>query len=313
MSRLALAAAALLVSGCQALAGVAVGAFYDTADLPEAQIRRDVAYLPDGDPRHRLNLFLPAPGAPVQPTVVFVHGGGWDSGGRDLVAGGRDVYNNIGRYLASEGIPTAVVSYRLASVDGGALVDWRAQARDVAAALAFVGREEASWGSRGVVAMGHSAGTHLALHAALNPAFRDPAGVAGVCGLVPASGAGLDLTAEGVFVGDTYDYFSSRFAPDRVTLAEPPAVPADWQREVSVVPFVTAEAPPMLILLGTGESAGLKLQSRLLDRARVAAGAPGAFVDVPARSHTLVVPTLSRGDRVAGPAVVAFVKGLTCG
>ena len=313
MSRFALAAAALLVSGCQALTGVAVGAFYDTADLPEAQVRRDVAYLPTGDPRHRLNLFLPAPGAPTQPTVVFVHGGGWDTGDRDLRGGGRDVYNTLGRYLAGEGIPTAVVSYRFLGVDGGAAVDWRAQARDVAAAMAFVAREQASWGSRGVVAMGHSAGTHLALHAALNPAFRDPAGVAGVCGLVPASGAGLDLTAEGVFVGDTYDYFSSRFAPDRVTLAEPPAVPADWQREVSVVPFVTAEAPPMLILLGTGESAGLKLQSRLLDRARVAAGAPGAFVDVPARSHTLVVPTLSRGDRVAGPAVVAFVKGLTCG
>ena len=310
MSRFALAAAALLVSGCQALTGVAVGAFYDTADLPETQVRRDVAYLPTGDPRHRLNLFLPAPGAPTQPTVVFVHGGGWDTGDRDLTVGGRDVYNNIGRYLAGEGIPAAVVSYRFLGVAGGAAVDWRAQARDVAAAMAFVAREQASWGSRGVVAMGHSAGTHLALHAALNPAFRDPA--TGVCGLVPASGAGLNLTAEGVFVGDTYDYFSSRFAPDRVTRPEPPAVPADWQREVSVVPFVTAASPPMLILLGTGESAGLQLQSRLLEAARVAAGARGSLVSVPARSHTLVVPTLSRGDRVAGPAVVSFVKGLAC-
>lgn len=312
MPRLAILALTLTLTGCQALAGVALGAFYDTADLPEAQVRRDVAYLPDGDPKHRLNLFLPAPGSPAQPTVVFVHGGGWDTGDRDLSVGGRDVYNNIGRYLAGEGIPTAVVSYRLASESGGAAVDWRAEARDVADAMAFVAREQASWGSRGVVAMGHSAGTHLALHAALNPAFRDPAGVAGVCGLVPASGAGLNLTADGVFVGDTYDYFSSRFAPDRVTRAEPPAVPADWQREVSVVPFVTAASPPMLILLGTGESAGLKRQSRLLEEARVAAGVPGSLVSVPARSHTLVVPTLSRGDRVAGPAVVQFVKGLAC-
>ena len=38
----------------------------------------------------------------------------------------------------------------------------------------------------------------------------------------------------------------------------------------------------------------------------------GAFVSVPARGHALVVPTLSRDDRVAGPAVVAFVRGLAC-
>ena len=313
LARLSLAMSAFLLSGCQALAGVAVGAFYDTADLPEAQVRRDVAYRPGGDPKHRLNLFLPAPGAPgaeAPPTVVFVHGGNWDSGDRDLAVGGRDVYNNVGRYLASNGIPTAVVSYPFASVPGGAAVDWRAEARSVAAALAFVGREQAGWGSRGVVGMGHSAGTHLVLHAALNPALAGPAG--GVCGLVAASGAGLNLTADSVFVGDTYDFFSSRFAPDRVTRTEPPAVPADWQREVSVVPFVTAQTPPMLVLLGTGESAGLQRQSRLLDAARVAAGVPGAFVSVPARSHALVVPTLSRDDRVAGPAVVAFVNGLTC-
>ena len=314
LARLSLAMSAFLLSGCQALAGAAVGAFYDTADLPEAQVRRDVAYLPDGDPKHRLNLFLPAPGAPgaeAPPTVVFVHGGNWDSGDRDLAVGGRDVYNNVGRYLASNGIPTAVVSYPFASVPGGAAVDWRAEARSVAAALAFVGREQAGWGSRGVVGMGHSAGTHLVLHAALNPALAGPAG--GVCGLVAASGAGLNLTADSVFVGDTYDFFSSRFAPDRVTRTEPPAVPAEWQREVSVVPFLTPETPPMLILLGTGESPGLQRQSRLLEEARQARGIAGQFVSVPARNHALVVPTLSRDDRVAGPAVVAFVNGLACG
>lgn len=304
---------ALTLGGCRLLAGPVVGIFYDTADLPEAQIRRDVAYLPDGDPKHRLNLFLPAPGAPPQPTVVFVHGGNWDSGDRDLTVGGRDIYNNIGRYLAGQGIPTAVVSYPFPSVPGGARIDWRAEARDVASAMAFVAREQGAWGSRGIVGMGHSAGTHLMLEAALNPAFAEALGGASVCGLAAASGAALDLTAEGAFVGDTYDFFSSRFAPDRVTRDVPPAVPAEWQSDVSVVPYLTPESPPLLVLLGTGESAGLQRQSRLLEAARVAAGVPGGFVSVPARSHALVVPTLSRGDKVAGPAVVAFVKGLRCG
>ena len=317
--RLALLALGLTLSGCRTVVGVGLGLFYDTADLPEAQVRRDVPYLPEpapaqagGDPKHRLNLFLPAPGSRAQPTVVFVHGGNWDSGDRDFRVGRRDLYNNIGRYLAGHGIPTAVVSYRFASVPGGAAVDWRAQAADVAAAMAFVEREQDTWGSRGVVGMGHSAGSHLVLQAALNPAIRDAAGLSPVCGLVPASGAALDLTAEGAFVGDTYDFFSARFAPDRVVREAPPATPAEWQRDVSVVPFVRAGAPPMLVLLGTGESAGLQRQSRLLDEARQTAGVPGALVSVPARSHALVIPTLSRDDRVAGPAVVEFVKGLTC-
>ena len=78
------------------------------------------------------------------------------------------------------------------------------------------------------------------------------------------------------------------------------------------MPYIDAATPPMLILLGTGESAGLQRQSRLLDEARTSAGIGGAFVSVPARSHALVIPTLSRDDKVAGPAVVDFVRGLSC-
>jgi hypothetical protein len=69
----------------------------------------------------------------------------------------------------------------------------------------------------------------------------------------------------------------------------------------------------MLVVIGTGESRGLQLQATLIEAAREAAGVGGGLVRVPARSHALVVPTLSRDDRVAGPAVVAFVRGLDCG
>jgi acetyl esterase/lipase len=311
--RLALLASALVLSGCQTAAGIGLGLFYDTADLPEAQVRRDLPYLADGDPKHRLNLFLPAPGTAPSPTVVFVHGGNWDSGDRDLALGRRDVYNNVGRFLAGQGIPTAVVSYRFASVPGGAAVDWRAQAADVAAAAAYVEREQAAWGSRGVVLMGHSAGSHLALHAALDPEIRRAAGLSPVCGLVPTSVAGFDIAAPEAFVGDTYDFFSARFAPDRVVRETPPATPEPWQLDVSAARLVRPGGPPMLIVIGTGESHGLQRQATLIEAARVAAGVEGALVRVPARSHALVVPTLSRDDRVAGPAVVEFVRGLDCG
>ena len=45
---------------------------------PEVEVHRDVAYGPD--PRHRLDVFVPAAGADRAPVLVFVHGGGFVMG-----------------------------------------------------------------------------------------------------------------------------------------------------------------------------------------------------------------------------------------
>lgn len=314
---LAAVLAAVALPGCGFVTSLAVDLVYRDAALPAALVEADVPYLADGDPKHRLNLFRADPdsvGEHPAPTVVFLHGGGWDSGDRGLRVGGEDVYNNIGRFLAARGIPAATVSYRLMpGPQGGPPVTWREQVADAAAAVAFVQRDAVARGAPGAVVMGHSAGAYLATFVALDADVQRAAGVLPLCGAISVSGAALDLRDRATFdLEGNFDYYSARFAPDRTARDEPPATPAPWQTEASPVAHVSPGAPPFLILYAGGETRALQRQSALLDAALTAAGVPSRVVVVPGKSHTRIVPTLSRDDQTAGPAVLAFVRGLDC-
>lgn len=305
--------AALSLGGCGLAKSAALGVFYDRAELPAENVRRDLAYLPDGGPKHRLNLFLPVADsvrARPWPVVVFVHGGGWVEGDRDFTYAGEDLYNNVGRYLAGRGVGAAVVSYRL--LPG---VRWPAQVEDVAAATAWVQENVAAYGGdpRAVVLMGHSAGGQLAARVALDEAARERAGAAPVCGAVVVSGAALDLTDEATWeTGTEFGYYAARFSPSRERLPGPPPEPYDWQTDASPVTYASPGDPPFLIVYADGEDALFRTQAEALARALRPAGVPNETAVMPARTHELGVPNLSRDDRVVGPATLDFVRGLRC-
>lgn len=316
MTRFALLVALVLtlgLGGCGLAKSLGVGIFYDEADLPEENVRRDLAYLPDGLPKHRLNLFLPLADSVRQrpwPVLVFVHGGGWTEGDRDLTYGGADLYNNVGRFFAARGIGTAVISYRLLPD-----VRWPAQVEDVAAALAWVQNHAADWGGDpdAVTLMGHSAGGQLSARVAYDEDARQRAGARPACGVVVVSGAALDLVDPATWeTGTEFDYYSVRFSPSRERLDGPPAEPYAWQREASPVTYVTPEAPPTLIVTARGEGDLFRTQADALERTLGAAGVPTTRTVMPSRTHELGVPDLSRDDRVVGPATVDFVRGLDC-
>src|SRR5439155_18980367 len=89
-------------------------------------IHRDICYREgSADEKHRLDLFLPH--GTNWPILIFIHGGGLTSGDKALRVSGADVYGNIGRFYASQGIGVAVINYRLQPK-----VTWREQAEDVA-------------------------------------------------------------------------------------------------------------------------------------------------------------------------------------
>ena len=90
--------------------------------------------------------------------MVFLHGGGWAWGDRTQSFGGADVYRNIGRFLASQGIGAAVIGCRLVWT-----VDWREQLGDVGRAVAWVQGHIAERGGQAnrLFLLGHSAGAQL--------------------------------------------------------------------------------------------------------------------------------------------------------
>lgn len=133
-------------------------------------IERDKTYGPD--PRHRLDLHLPAePGEP-RPVLLFVHGGGFVGG--DKHTPGMPHYDHIGRWAVDNGLLGVTMTYRLAPAH-----QWPAGADDVAAAVAWVRANIAEHGGdpNRIVLSGHSAGaTHVACYLARN---QRPAGIVG--------------------------------------------------------------------------------------------------------------------------------------
>ena len=296
----------LTSSACGAFYWAGLKLIYRKADLPPAQIVRDIAYREGSgaDPgKHRLDLFLAA--GHDWPTLVFVHGGGWDTGDRALRVGRADLYGNIGRFFASQGVTVAVISYRLVPA-----VDWRAQIDDVADAVAWVHNHIGERGGRpdAIFLMGHSAGAQLAARVALDPAPLGSRGVPSraVCGTIGASGAAYDLAdGETYRLGADVGYYRERFGKGA-------ASDGDWQREASPIRFVRADAPPFLLLYATGEHRGFRRQAERLAEALREAGASSEVVAVPGQSHGRMVVTLSRPDRTSAPAILAFIRSSPC-
>jgi acetyl esterase/lipase len=301
-----MAGALALLPGCQMLLfGVAMPFVYDEVPLPASQVIRDIGYRegPDADPsKHRLDLLLPRASAEPWPVVVFVHGGGWTSGDKDLRVGGADVYRNIGRYLASRGVGTAVVSYRLQPEVG-----WQEQVEDVARAVAWVRAHVAHYGGdpEALFVMGHSAGGQLAVHVALDRWLAQELGAGPVCGMIPVSGAGYDLSDDRTYeLGASRDYYEQRFRNGDAG--------DDWQREASPITRLREGAPPALILYAENDWAALHRQAELLNAALRDVGASSRLLEIPHEDHYSIVLSLTRPDEPAAPAILDFIRNTSC-
>lgn len=117
---------------------------------------RNLAYnsARDADPvRHKLDLYVPK-GAKDYPVMMFVHGGAWKSGNKDL-------YVALGENFARQGIGTAIINYRLTDREG--TVKHPDHVKDVAKAFAWVKENCAKYGGSKakLFVSGHSAGGHL--------------------------------------------------------------------------------------------------------------------------------------------------------
>jgi acetyl esterase/lipase len=108
-----------------------------------------------------VDLFLPSGDGP-HPVAILIHGGCW----RDLPGAGREQLRHLGGELARQGIAVWSVGYRRADETGGG---YPGTFQDVAAAIDLLRSESGRYDldlSRTVV-VGHSAGGHLALWAAV--------------------------------------------------------------------------------------------------------------------------------------------------
>jgi acetyl esterase/lipase len=119
----------------------------------------DVTYATVGGRTLQLDLYLPAIRNSPRPTVVWVHGGGWQSGSRSPAPA-------FVTALVDRGLAVASISYRLTSQAGGFGSEgttFPAQIHDVRGAIRFLRANAATYGldPARFGAWGSSAGGHL--------------------------------------------------------------------------------------------------------------------------------------------------------
>lgn len=198
----------------------------------------DVAYVPATDSaysaeRHLLDVYAPKKaGVRPYPVVVFIHGGNWNSGSKNL-------YSFVGRRLAKQGVVAVVINTRLSPA-----VRVPQMADDCARAVVWARRHIAEYGGdpARIFLMGHSSGGGLAALLATDDARFRRWGEAGnpVRGVILDDAAGLDM----------YDYLKKKNYPlDNQYMVAFGPDPTSW-RQVSARYHLTPQTPPFLLFVG---------------------------------------------------------------
>jgi poly(3-hydroxybutyrate) depolymerase len=145
--------------------------------------------------RHKLDLYVPK-GAKSFPVMMFVHGGAWKHGNKEL-------YGPLGETFAKQGIGTAVINYRL--TDSKGTVKHPDHIQDVAKAFAWVKDNCGKYGGSKdkLFVSGHSAGGHLVALLGTDESYLKAEGCTtrDICGVMAVSGV---YTVSPLLLGDVF-------------------------------------------------------------------------------------------------------------
>lgn len=179
------------------------------------------------DPAQAIDVYTP-PNDGHSPIIVMVHGGGWRIGDKTS----RGVIDNKLKHWLPKGFILVSVNYRMLPQS-----DVDVQARDVAAATAYVQAHAAEWGGDGnkVILMGHSAGAHLVALLSSDPARVTAEGGHAWPGTVVIDSAAYDVPA--VMSRKHPKLYDDAFGKD----------PAYWA-SLSPAQQLKPDAVPMLLL-----------------------------------------------------------------
>ena len=217
--------------------------------------------------RNRIDLFPASePGAPC---LVFIHGGYWQRGGRDLISA-------VANGVRAHGWSAAFPGYTLAPD-----ADMRRIVGEIMASLDWLQEHGGAHGIGGrPVVAGHSAGGHLTALAAEHSSAVAAMPISGVFELGPIRDIYLNEKLQ------LSDADAAEFSPLRRSVA----------------------AKPMAIAYGTAELAALVDDSRALHARRAAAHAPGPLLPVARANHFDILDSLEQPDGLLTRALLDLLR-----
>lgn len=277
----------MITSTCAALALLAASTALVPAreDKPTpfaVERHKDIAYRTDKDAdkvRHTLDIYKPR-GQKDFPVVLFVHGGRWTSGNKNL-------YGAIGEAFAKHGIGMVICNYRLSPA-----VKHPVHVEDVAKAFAWTQANIAKYGGKPekLFLCGHSAGGHLVALLATDPKYlkAEKCTPADVRGVVPISG---------------------------VYRIEPPAIlksifgdNAETRKDASPLTHATGKHPAFLIAFAETDYPTLGDQAKEMHVALKKPGSSSELLECKDRNHITIITSFMDEDDSLNKAVRAFVK-----
>lgn len=256
-----------------------------TASAQNGQIRmlRDLEYSrPNGIPQ-LLDLYLPENARGPLPVIVWIHGGGWRSGNKNLSL------NSIQVRQASRGYAVASINYRLSGVS-----KHPAQIEDCKAAIRWLRANAAQYNlnPEKIGVWGASAGGHLV----------SMLGTTADVSALEGSGGNLDQSSRVQAVVDWFgaiDFLkiNSQALPCSVLDHDAPNSPEsellgcqvqncpEIAKTANPITYITADDAPFLIMHGTNDCTVPPAQSQMLFDALKAAGIEASLVLLQGAGH----------------------------
>jgi acetyl esterase/lipase len=237
-------------------------------------------------PRQRLDLYLHSPSKPGHPprgTVVFIHGGYWDSGDK------RD-YAFMADAILRMGFHAALINYRFPPQH--VFPDF---VTDAALAVRWLAENLPRFGvdSRPLGLLGHSAGAHIAALLCCTPAH------------LARVGASRDLITAAVGMAGPYDFLD--WIPSDARMQAAFGSTEHW---ADTQPVLVADGlgPPLLLLHGERDTLCTPLHAPALRDAIVQKGGEATYRWYPKLDHFTILGAFSRIARWLEPNVAEDVK-----
>jgi acetyl esterase/lipase len=179
----------------------------------------------------KLNVFAPRQSDSPKEVLLFIHGGSWNSGNKNL-------YSFFGNRMAAKGIVTVTINYTHSPK-----ATYAEMALEAAQAVHWIRQNISKYGgdSTKIFVSGHSAGGHLAALIAVDNRYFYPLKIKNpIKGVILIDGAGLDM----------YSYLKENNSKaDQTYLETFTTNPKIW-KDASALYHLKKGIPPFLQLLG---------------------------------------------------------------
>lgn len=256
---------------------------WDVADNSSVKVTRDIKY--GLHAKQGFDLYEPiSKEGTSSPILVFLHGG-------SFVAGDKATYANVGYHFAKHGIPTVIMTYRLAPE-----FKWPSGTLDLAAQIKWI-RDNSQKISNGdtskVFLFGHSAGAQHVASYIFEEEYQIPND--GVMGAILASGSVYDTD---ILNSDAdpqyYDYFGhdNKLYPVR-----------------SVLHKLEGRKIPTFVTYAEYDKDNFQYQaSRIINALYKRDNQMPAVKQVMGHNHLSEVFHLNTGDESLGDEIIKFIK-----